>query len=135
MDMKLKTTRDILKEHSAGNPGAWKEGAWQEIEEWGWKKYSFGIAVKVKCRMESLGITQKKLAETMGCSQQYVSLLLKGNENLTLETIYKIEKALQLNLLGECVSFTPSYPVYESRSQYLSDEADEPGYGNPPDKA
>ena len=66
----MKTTRDILKEHSAGIPGAWKERARQEIEEWGWKKYSFGIAVKVKCRMESLGITQKKLAEAMGCSQQ-----------------------------------------------------------------
>ena len=49
--------------------------------------------------MRALGMTQKSLAEKMGCSQQYVSLLLKGGENLTLETIAKIEEALGFRLL------------------------------------
>ena len=30
---------------------------------------------------------------------------LKGNENLTLETISKIESSLSLSLLGECIRF------------------------------
>lgn len=34
----------------------------------------------------------------MGCSQQYVSKLLKGSENLTLETIAKLEEILDLEI-------------------------------------
>ena len=44
-------------------------------------------------KMEDLGLTQKSLAELMGCSQQYVSRVLKGTENLSIETISKIESA------------------------------------------
>lgn len=51
--------------------------------------------------MEELGITQKALAERLGCSQQYVSKILKGGENLSLETIFKIEEALLLQLVCE----------------------------------
>ena len=54
-------------------------------------------------RMEQLGLTQKKLAELMGCSQQYVSKVLKGRENLSIETIFKIEDALQLHILPKMV--------------------------------
>jgi hypothetical protein len=35
----------------------------------------------------------------MGCSPQYVNKLLKGSENLTLETICKMEKVLQIKLI------------------------------------
>lgn len=35
----------------------------------------------------------------MGCSPQYVSRLLKGEENLSLETICKLENALNLSIL------------------------------------
>lgn len=49
--------------------------------------------------MEELGLPQKALAERMGCSQQYISLVLKGTENLSIETISKIENALHLEIL------------------------------------
>ena len=39
----------------------------------------------------------------MGCSQQYVSKILKGQENLSIETICKIEDALELELLPKAV--------------------------------
>lgn len=52
-------------------------------------------------RMEELGLTQKKLAERMGCSQQYVSKVLRGKENLSLETLCKIENALELHIVQE----------------------------------
>ena len=35
----------------------------------------------------------------MGCPQQYVSRVLKGTENLSIETISKIESALELEIL------------------------------------
>ena len=49
--------------------------------------------------MRESGISQSELAHKMGCSQQYVSKILKGQENLSLETISKIEDSLGLSLL------------------------------------
>ena len=52
-------------------------------------------------KMEELDLTQKSLAEKMRCSQQYVSKILKGRENLSIETLCKIEMALELSLLPQ----------------------------------
>jgi transcriptional regulator with XRE-family HTH domain len=52
-------------------------------------------------KMEEQGLTQKSLAEKIGCSQQYVSKILKGRENLSIETLCKIETALELSLLPQ----------------------------------
>ena len=101
----MKRAIDILRENGSGEPGAWKKQAQADVEKWTWRKYAFGIAIKIGSKMEEMGITQKQLAEKMGCSQQYISLLLKGNENLTLETISRIETALNISLLGECIRF------------------------------
>jgi transcriptional regulator with XRE-family HTH domain len=49
--------------------------------------------------MEELGMTQRALAEKMNCTQQYVSKVLKGRENLSLETLCKIENALDIKIL------------------------------------
>lgn len=69
-----------------------------------WLRYSQRIAMMMLDRMEELGLTQKLLAERMGCSQQYVSRVLKGTENLSIETIFKIESALKLNILEPALS-------------------------------
>ena len=37
----------------------------------------------------------------MGCSQQYVSKVLKGQENLSLETLSKIERCLNLQIIAK----------------------------------
>ena len=50
-------------------------------------------------KMEELGLTQKSLAERMGCSQKYVSRVSKETENLSIETSSKIESALELEIL------------------------------------
>ena len=50
-------------------------------------------------KMEENGLTQKAVAERMGCSQQYISRVLKGTENLSIETIAKIERALEIEIL------------------------------------
>lgn len=39
------------------------------------------------------------LAEKMNCSQQYISNVLKGEKNLSLETICKIENALGIDII------------------------------------
>ena len=59
-------------------------------------------------KMEELNLSQKALADRMECSQQYISKILKGSENLSLETIAKINKALGLHILDD----TESHSAY-----------------------
>lgn len=49
--------------------------------------------------MHDQQMSQRQLADSMGCSPQYVSRLLKGEENLSLETICKLESALNVPIL------------------------------------
>jgi transcriptional regulator with XRE-family HTH domain len=49
--------------------------------------------------MRQIGLTQKELAERMNCSQQYVSKILKGKENMSLDTLTKLENALDICLI------------------------------------
>ena len=51
--------------------------------------------------MEELGMSQKQLAEKMNCSPQYISKVLRGRENLSLETLTKIENALEISIIKE----------------------------------
>ena len=64
-----------------------------------WVCHSQAIAATMSDRMEELGMTQRVLAEKMNCTQQYVSKVLKGRDNLSLETLCKIENALGIKIL------------------------------------
>ena len=68
-------------------------------EEKPWFNHSQMIANIMSARMKELGMTQKILAEKMNCTQQYISKILKGRENLSLEAISKIENALDIHFL------------------------------------
>ena len=70
--------------------------------------------------MDEQSVTQVMLAERMGCTQQYVSNLLKGSSNMTLETIAKLESALHIDLWGASHLVDGYQPVQPTR-QYLSD--------------
>ena len=77
----------------------WREHAQWRRDNRRWLRYSGIIALKVMNRLEQMGLSQKGLAEKMNCSPQYVSKVLKGSENLTLETISKLEECLGIDLL------------------------------------
>ena len=47
--------------------------------------------MKMLDKMEEQHLNQSQLAERMGCTQQYISKILRGQENLSIETIAKIE--------------------------------------------
>ena len=64
-----------------------------------WMCHSQAIAATMSNRMEELGMTQRVLAEKMNCTQQYVSKVLKARENLSLETLCKIENTLGIKIL------------------------------------
>ena len=83
----------------------WREHAQWRRENHHWLRYSGFIALKVMNRLEELSLSQKELAEKLGCSPQYVSRLLKGTENLTLETISKLEDSLQIDIIHQILKY------------------------------
>lgn len=93
-----------LKEHEGSTPSKWREKAEWRMANKSWLRHSQRIAMMMLDRMEELGLTQKALADKMGCTQQYISRVLKGTENLSIETISKIESALELEILEPTIS-------------------------------
>ena len=115
---------DFLKSHPSPTPSRWREDAEWRQANWGWLRYSQYIAIRMMSRMDELHITQTALAERMNCSQQYVSKILKGQENLSLESIWKIESVLEIDLVKSAFSFVGGY-TSSSQSPYLNDSGGE----------
>jgi transcriptional regulator with XRE-family HTH domain len=88
--------RKRLEDFASSTPSRWKENTVYRLENSRWLRRSQKIAMEMLDRMDVLGVNQKELAQRMGCSPQYVSKILKGKENLSLETISKIEEALEM---------------------------------------
>ena len=81
-----------------------------------WLRMSQDIALSVYHYMQKTGITQRELAKKMDVSAAYVGKLLKGSENLTLETICKLQNAIGESL----VSVSRPYSMYIITSITLS---------------
>lgn len=81
--------------------GFLEKARWSKENE-AWLELSGEIALKVLRRLREKKITQSELAATMAVSPQFISKLAKGRENLTLETICKLEKALDIKLISVC---------------------------------
>lgn len=97
----MKTMIEKLKEHSGPDTSNWREVFKEMNANKVWSRHSLNIALIMLDRMEALGMTQKQLAEKMKCSHQYISKILKGHENLSLETLAKIENALDISIIKE----------------------------------
>ncbi len=77
----------------------WLEKAKYRRENRNWLLKSKRIALRVLGVLKERGMQQKELAEQLGVSPQQVSKIVKGKENLTLETISKLESVLEINLI------------------------------------
>lgn len=86
--------RKRLEDFASSTPSRWRENTIYRLENSRWLRPSQKITMEMLDRMDFLGVNQKELAKRMGCTPQYVSKILKGKENLSLETISKIEEAL-----------------------------------------
>ena len=115
---------EFLNNHQSDTPSKWRDAAEWRRENENWLKYSRIITMKTMQAMDKQSVTQSGLVKRMGCSQQYVSNLLKGNSNMTLETIARIETALDIDIIGSALScFVNGYVTREktSRPHYLND--------------
>ena len=86
-----------LSRYQSPTPSKWREEAeaTRRAKAEGWLSYSRRIAIRTALSMKRQDLTRADVAARMGCSPQYVYRLLKGQENLSLETICKLENALQ----------------------------------------
>ena len=101
MENSMKSIAQRLEEHSSPTPSKWRE-LFDFLEtNKSWLRHSQNIAMLMLDSMEELGMSQKQLAEKMNCSPQYISKVLRGRENLSLETLTKIENALEISIIKE----------------------------------
>ena len=117
---------EFLEANQSPAPSRWREDAqWRRDNEY-WLKYSRYITLQVLRAMNEQSVTQVELAKRMGCTQQYVSNLLKGSSNMTLETIARLEKALNIDLIKSALTYVHGYGAsLTPRPQYLNDSAGE----------
>ena len=59
---------------------------------------------------------QKALAERMNCTQQYVSKIPKGRENIPLDTLSKLEDELGINLIYDEQT---TYPTMVAEEEFV----------------
>lgn len=98
MEQDIKKIKDKILQHSVKDR-EWKERVRGRQQEEDWTSLSFQIAVKILRHLRGNNISQKSVAEKLNCSPQYLSKLLKGKENLTLETIWKLQTVLGITLI------------------------------------
>ena len=122
---------EFLMKNQSDTASKWREDAEYRRRNSRWLLYSAMISLRVKTRMEEVGMTQVVLAEKLGCTQQHISMLLKGKNNMTLETIAKFEEALGFDIIGEALTPVDGYvqDTQSSRHTYLS-ESDQAPYGD-----
>lgn len=119
-----------------------KNSTWQDEATWRnenefWLTFSFDIAVRVLDTLRDKKMTQKELAEKMNVSPQFINKIVKGQENLSLETIGKLSRALGVALIEvtgtakrtEFVyDFEQAYEVSEVYRREVFTKASEQGY-------
>ena len=120
----MSRTIEFLEAHQSPSSSRWREDAqWRRDNDY-WLRYSRYITLQVMRAMDEQSVTQVELAKRMGCTQQYVSNLLKGSSNMTLETIARLENALNINLIKSALTYVHDYSsMLSPRPQYLNDSA------------
>ncbi len=110
--MKNTVNKEKLNKYISRGPSDWMAQAdYYEVNK-DWLNKSALIAIKILSTLRIQSITQKALAESIGVTPQYINKVVKGYENLSLETICKIERSLGISLIA--------VPSYES-SQVILD--------------
>ena len=78
-----------------------------------WLEKSALIALKILKRLRETSKSQKQLAEDIGVSPQYINKVVKGKENLSLQTISGIEMALGISLME-----IPGFEIFQEVKEY-----------------
>jgi len=81
-----------------------------------WLDYSAKIALIILRHIRQNNISQKELANKLNVSPQRINVILKGQVNLTLETITKLEYILDVKLIN--ILIPEQFDSQSSNSDY-----------------
>ncbi len=106
-----------------------QKSTWQEEAKWReeneeWLSQSFDIAVRILDTLRAKKMTQKDLAEKMKVSPQFINKVVKGQENLSLETIAKLRRVLGIKLIEVVEAQVSSEVSYDTHQAYQLIERD-----------
>ena len=90
---------NYLENRQSKTPSKWRDEAEWRRENKAWLRHSQHIAVVVLSYMKREKITQSIMAERLNYTQQYVSKILHGSENMSLETLTKLEMVTGVQLI------------------------------------
>lgn len=90
-----------MESHQSETPSGWKSEAEWRRKNKAWLRHLQHIAVKVLLFMKQKQLTQNFMAQRLGCTQQYVSKNIKGKENMSLETLTKLEQTMGIQIIGD----------------------------------
>jgi transcriptional regulator with XRE-family HTH domain len=82
------------------DPGNWKKEVYERKEKKAWLRTSQKIAFKILRALRAQKKTQKELASIMDVSPQQVNKWVKGKENFTLDTLCRLEEALNIKFIS-----------------------------------
>lgn len=87
-----------LRKYESATPSRWREEAeWRRANR-SWLRRSQAIAMKLLDKRDEMHWTQQQMAKKLGCTQQYISRIFQGKENLSLEMLSKIEDSLDIKI-------------------------------------
>ena len=91
----------------------------ERAEKREWMRMSQDIALGIHRHLRLTNTTHKEFAERMGVSPAYVGKLLKGRENLTLETIWKIQELLGVSFFSSPYHY---HEFYDPAPKYAAED-------------
>ncbi len=94
-----------LNKLASNQKSNWLYEAKKRQENNAWLKKSQRIALTILITLKERGMTKQQLASRIGVSSQKINKIVKGKEELTLETINNLEKVLNIVLI-------PKYTIF-----------------------
>jgi len=85
---------------ASDQPSEWKSKAHFRRYNRHWLNKAAGISLDILTAMKSQNLSQQELAERSGVSIPQMTSILKGQKNLTLETISRLETSLRIPILN-----------------------------------
>ena len=92
------TNLDRLKKIVSNEKSGWAEKSKWRAKNDDWLEDSFKVALIVLRSLRNQKVSQKELAERMNVTPQQVNKIVKGKENLSLETLNKLKRALGVDI-------------------------------------
>jgi len=106
----MNNLKEKLSKLTSDQSSTWKAKVKYRRENREWLKKSAAIAVRVLDALTEQNLSQKELAERMNISPQQISKIVKGHENLTLETISNLELAVGIQIMDDKIDQGKTLP-------------------------